>query len=426
MLKRTMPSLQGWLAIFLFSGSIAAQENNPLQRARLFIAEANYSAAIPLLQEVIERDSLSLPGHYYMGLCYLTTGNLQEAVASLHHAIKIDSTSMNSLTALGRSYEQLGLLRQAEQYYLAAMKYDSSGTAITPTTARFYIDTKNWSKALPLYEQLSKSDSANAGYLIQSAKCFTGMLEVNNAVPLYERVLQMSPLNAAVALELSAIYINSNMLLSASRIIERILPQLPSHPQLWRRAGDIAFKQQSYDRAVTAYVTSMNFGDSSATSFRNLGICRYYQDNDSLALVLFNEAILRDSTDANSWFYRGVIHRRLQSYKESFNDLRVANELLIPGLLSDTYMQMGMTLEGTKKFSEAIEYYREALFTDSTKAIVWYQLALIHDQHLKNMDGAENYYNEYLRRTEGETSKYRTFAEKRLREFKEKRHFQKK
>ena len=96
------------------SGSGAAAPNPLFASAQQAIADKDYSAAVPLLQQVTSAEPRNADAWNLLGFSNRKLGNMDEAAKAYHKALKINPGHLGALEYQGEMYVQLGDLKKAK------------------------------------------------------------------------------------------------------------------------------------------------------------------------------------------------------------------------------------------------------------------------------------------------------------------------
>lgn len=406
-----------FLALLLLSGStLLAQTNDGITSARALLAEGNFRQAIARLESARFGSSLSPQLFYYLGLSYQGIADYEKASIALEQARELDSTSIPILLALARSYENLGIASQAEATYATALTSDSTDLNVLTSVGKFYFDGKRWEKAKPFYEQIVALDSSNVFGILQLARCQANLKQYDDALMGYERAIQYNPRNLSAALELIQVYLNSNRLSLARVTADRALNVFPHHTLLWKRKGDVAFREGAYENAATSYEMTLALGDSSAGLQKMLGVTYHFVGDSLHAEAALKRALELDDGDAAIFFYLGIVERKLGKLRESEIFFAHAARLLTAGLLGDVYAQLAVTYAAQRNVKDAVRYYKQAMVVNPSKTDLLFHLAALYDKHYADRSVAELYYRKFLKLDGNVESNLHSYAQQRLKE----------
>ena len=95
----------------------------------IFLYDAQYTQAIPWLEQAIERQSSDFHVHRDLGLCYLKLNFVGKARAHMEEAVRLNPSSLSSRFNLGLIYARMGFWPQAwREFHLAVTMGESKET----------------------------------------------------------------------------------------------------------------------------------------------------------------------------------------------------------------------------------------------------------------------------------------------------------
>ncbi len=410
------------LAILGLASTARAQTPDALRAAQIQVAEGQYAAAAKSL-EAVGLDALSRQGAHLLGRCYQAMLQHERALAAFERA---DTSTVTVLADWGRSLERLGLPEEAEARYRAAYRKDSTNQTVAASLARLLSDWTAWSEVAAIYERLVQEDQLNSYLHAQLGTAYARLDSTDRAIVHYERAHLLNPRNIKVALALTKVYYDIEYIMSARRVLARALDERPRHPALWRRSGEVAFKEEAYPDAVEAFGNVLRYSiDSTAADLSHLGVSLYLTNEFTEALDYLQQSYDRNDEDVLNTFYLGMAHQQLGQYEEALLYLGLAADLLGEGMLADIQARIGNTYEQTEQQPEAIRAYRLALNLDATRLEALFHLAALYDSYYADKKMALQQYERFLERIqEGQLPKMQQYAEQRVQEISENKFFE--
>ena len=272
----------------------------------------------------------------------------------------------------------------------------------------------NWLEALEIFDKLVKIDTSNSYYYEQLGKCCSKLDDKDDAIVYYQIAHKCNPLNEQTIMELSKLYFSKAHLISALRIIDDGLSVYPSSSGMWTMKGKILLGMKEYDNAVKSYKSSIQFGDSSFTNFRDIGICNYYSGDYDSSIAYLNTAIKINKDDPTSHFYLGASYKELKNYHAAIENLSTAADLLKNDFTAEVYTQLGATYYAIKNYRDALDCYKDALREKPNKIELNFYLAVVYEHYYKDKSVAMKYYRKFLSDSAKTDRKLVSYAKERL------------
>lgn len=398
----------------------SAQSPEVLREAQRMMAEGDCSGAIARL-EALSAEALSSRGAALLGRCYQAQLQHARAVAAFARA----DTSLASVRAdLGESLERLGREDEAERHYRAAYRKAPTNRAYAASLARLLANQDNYDEVAAIYERLVEADPQNSYLHAQLGTAYARLDSIDRAIPEYELAFALDPRNVRTVLALTKVYYDIEYYVSARRAIDKALDEQPRHPALWRRSGEVALKEEDYKHAATAFRYVLQYGDTTATDLRNLGVSQYLLSDYPRALPTLDAAFQGDSTDVLTAFYLGLTHQQLQRYDDALAYLDHAATLLSQGMLADVHARIGGTYDQMDRHADAIDAYRLSRRLDPRRPEILFHLAALYDEYYADKNVAAQQYERFLNAVpEGTLPQMESYAEQRLKELRERAFF---
>ena len=100
------------------------ESDDRLARAREALGQADFPAAITLLEELVVEDPANFPAWSQLGVCYLETQRPSDAVEALSRAVQIAPADAQPRYLLGNACGSMGQLDRAAACYRKALEID--------------------------------------------------------------------------------------------------------------------------------------------------------------------------------------------------------------------------------------------------------------------------------------------------------------
>ena len=397
-------------------GAASAQTPQTFDRARLLFADGAYAEAAGLLEATPET-ALRPEGARLLGRAYQQL--LQHDRAATVFA-RADTSDADVLADWARSLEALGRLSQAEARYRAAFRRDSTDRAVAASLARLLADRGRYEEVARIYDGLVALDPDNSYLRARLGSAYARLLMPDSAIVHYEIAHALDPENVQVVLALTKVYYDQEFYLSARRVVDRALDHQPRAPELWRRSGEIALREENYERAEDGFRQAAFYGDSAAVDLRNLGVSRYFRGRHEEAREALETSWEKEKLDAMTALYLGLAHKELDAYDEAVTFLDEAADLGGRSFVADVYSHIAATYDVRKQYDAAIRDYRLARSLDPTRPELLFHLAALYDAYYADKQAVREAYERFLAAVaEGALPQMESYARQRVLELRE-------
>lgn len=407
------------LLAFIIACPAAAQPEPAWEKAQRAFAGSDYQTVVALLDSA---EALPPEGYYLLGQAY--QGLLRHARAADAFR-RADTTGARVLVAWGHSLDLLGRTPDALTRYEQAYRLDSTDAHAAMPLARLYAKAGRWSEVKTIFNRLLEGDPDNPFLHAQLGKAYRALDSTDAAIVHYERAHRLDLESIDVPLSLSGLYLVADMLIAARRVMERALERHPRHPALWRRRGKVALEEDAYEMAAEAFQNALTYGDSTAATFRDLGMAFYLDGRYEAAAAPLRTSYRADSAHAATAFYLGVTEQQLGRHKAALRYLKRATDLYGQKKLAEVYAQLAETHRGREDYPEAVRADRLALRLNPEKTDVLFHLATLYDEYYADPATALAHYKLFLRSGAAAYPLRQAWAARRVREIEEERFFRK-
>ena len=410
--------------MFLFGGLCRAQTDDSLMTvAKSLYGDGDYEGAVTMLREVVASEQDNGLAQRYLGYALQGLGKHAEAVPHLLGAIEADSGDVRLFAALGRSYEAMGLPEKAEDVYHECLRMDSRNRTVLQRILQLCFDKKDWNSAVYYASRLVRLDPENAVDLLH-----LGLAEMNRgnleaAASALQHGQRVSPDNLDITLTLSSVYLQMDLLESALRILTTGVRHHPTQHRLFRRIGEIFFKQHTFNKADSCFFQAVALGDSSAATLRLLGASEILQDKVPEAHEHLGLSFEKDSTDPLTAYYLALTMEKEDSLAAAVRWLGKSIELSDAVFIGQVLSQMSTVHEQSGNLTAAVQDLKKAISISTNKSRLYFQLASLYDRHYADPSAAATYYEKYVQQAAESDSLMVGHAVRRLRILKEREHF---
>jgi tetratricopeptide (TPR) repeat protein len=277
-----------------------------------------------------------------------------------------------------------------------------------------------WGEVEAIYRSLVEADLQNSFLGTQLGTAYVRLGLPDSAIVHYELAHALNPRSVRVVLALTKVYYDREFFLSAKRVVDRALDQRPRNPDLWRRRGEVALKEEDYRLATEAFERTIQYGDSAAKDLSKLGVSRYLSNDLAGAEEVLMRSFELDDQDVMNAFYLGLAKQQLQQFEEALTYLNHAADLIGEGLLADVQARIGNTYDQMKSYPDAIKAYRLSLSLESGRTEALFHLAAVYDAYYADKKMAQDQYERFLGQVEeGQMPQMQSYARQRVKEIKE-------
>ncbi len=365
------------------------------------LLDAYYEGAY---QEVIETasgiiaggDSSSNP-YFMKALAEIQLGRVQEATATLQEAMLQFPAELRFRTLLAGQYYEAGAYREAGILYEAMVSEDPGDVASMIRLAEIRSFGQEYSASLSLLRLVLDLDSIHLKALMMTGDLLTRM-EDTTAMGYYEKAFRYYPANQQAAYALGNGYIQAGHPELAVPVCQQILDQDSTHIRFRKLLGLALYRAGKPARAIDQFEVATHLGDSTAFTFKYLGISMYLASDFPGAIAALETAVKKDSMDAEVHFFLGASMANTIRKKEATHHLDRALKLMEPepAAVARIYSELGNIKRLEMEYDHAYDYYRLSWEADTTNPMGLYYMASILDNSLHLSKEAMADYRRFL------------------------------
>ncbi|MEN8203231.1 MAG: tetratricopeptide repeat protein [Bacteroidota bacterium] len=391
-MRLTGISLLTGIVFFASSAVLKAQENI----LDLYYS-GNYTQVIEQCSSSISSGDTTFNTHYLKALSEIQLGLTREAIATLENTRLLYPENISIRRMLPGQYEAAGDYVKAWDLYQDLVESDSSDVASWLKLADIASFRQHYPGAIKALEQVLLIDSLNLSSLMMMGEILN---RHNNsgAVIYYERAYRLYPDNQKAAYALGNMYIQSKKAWEAVPVCKHILEIDSTNIKFRKLLGYAYYKMGKPYYALPQYSYATQLGDSTAFTFKYKGICHYLSMDFASAIESLQQAALKDSTDAEVFFFLGASMATTTAKKEAMVHLDKSLELMQPDpiVASRIYSEQGNIKRLESSYEEAYSLYNKAWETDSTNLMALYYMASILDNSMHRSEEALVDYQRYI------------------------------
>ena len=240
-----------------------SQTEDDLERARALYKSDNYTAAIQVLDDYIQKNKESFEAQLLLGNCFQKEEKFVAAVRAYEKAEKLNKQSALLKSNHGAAYLNLNQFDEARTKLKSALKLDPE-----LPEAHYFMGNleyyeyrtsgalKHYNKALEL-----RPDYRDALYM--RAAAFAEMEKYELALKDYEHVLELDPTLDVAKYNAAVIYILNEQYDKGIELLQNVRPiELPSPQDFYFYMGEALYFSGEKDKSCELYAKAGEMGDS--------------------------------------------------------------------------------------------------------------------------------------------------------------------
>jgi tetratricopeptide (TPR) repeat protein len=381
-------------AIFLFASPARLRSQGNL--LDLYYS-GKYNQVIEQCRSSISSGDTTYNIHYLKALSEIQLGLTPEAISTLENARRLFPDQNGIRRMLAGQYEAAGDYVKAWNSYTQLVRNDSSDVASWLKLADIASFRQQYNQAIAALEQVLIIDSLNLSSLMMMGDILN---RHNNtgAVVYYERAYRLYPDNQKAAYALGNWYILARKPHLTEPICKHILKIDSTSIKFRKLLGYTYYKMGQPASAIPQFNLATTLGDSTAFTFKFMGISHYLTTNFNGAISALDIAAKKDTMDAEVYFFLGASMATTMAKEEAMEHLNRSLRLMQPDpiITSRIYSEQGNIKRLEMKYEEAYALYNKAWEADSTNLMSLYLMASILDNSMHRSEEALVDYQRYI------------------------------
>jgi tetratricopeptide (TPR) repeat protein len=356
-----------------------------------------YTSVIHQASGLIEAGDTTFSTYYLKALSEIQTGQNIDAIMTLRAAGQIHPGDIRIQRMIAMQYYEAGDYPQAWNRYTSLVKEDSTDVSSWLKIADIASFRQQYAEAIKALNQILIIDSLNLSSLMMMGD----ILDRHNntgAVLYYQRAYRLYPNNQKAAFALANKYIQMKNAWDAVPICENMLSQDTGSIKFSKLLGYAHYKAGQPADAIRWFQYANDLGDSTAFTYKFKGISLYLMADFGPAIGALENAVNKDSLDAEVHFFLGASLATIAAMKEAMQHLNKSLELMRPdpSVVSRIYSEQGNIKRLEMEYQEAYSLYEKAWETDSTNVLSLYFMASIMDNSMHQRKEALTDYQRYI------------------------------
>lgn len=345
--------------------------------------EGRYTEVIEQSQQQITGgDSTSRP-FVMKAMAQIQLGKPREAIATLKEGRDRFPEEPRMRNMLAGLFLETGDFSSADSLYRVMVNGDTGDLSSMIRLAEIAQFRQQHPEALSWLDRVLARDSTHLKSLMMKGEILT-RLNDTTALEWYGKAFMHYPRNQQAAYALGNGYIQAGQPLRAVPVADRILEADSAHIRFLKLKGFALYRSGKPREALGQFEKAAGLGDSTAFTFKYLGISRYLIMDFPGAIPPLELALDLDSLDADIHFFLGASLATTTRKPEAMAHLDKALELMNPdpAAVARIYEEQGNLLRLEMEYLQAYERYRMSWEADTTRPMPLYYMASIMDNSL--------------------------------------------
>ncbi len=261
------------------------------------IEAEEWENAIPLLTQIIDKDSSLHEAFQSRGQCYYNTNDYKLAI-----------NDFNAAYELNKNYKL--------QYNLGVLS----------------IKNENYSNAINYFEEYENFDSTNPDIWVQKALCYNTLKDFQSALFYYEKAVDSFPDSIALIKNMGVCHFQLSNYNSAINLLNSYVDTVINDKSSFEMMAYSYYQLGMYEKANKYYNHLIDLGieldEVTQRIFSKnlllLGLKQKNNQNFMAALQTFSQVITLEPLEKKAFYYRGLVYLQFERKTEACEDFNQA------------------------------------------------------------------------------------------------------
>ena len=320
--------------------------------------------------------------------------HFKEAADYLKSVYQEPITDLKVLSRLAYTYQMANKMPEALAYYQRYYDRDSTNIAVLFSLASISSKRSNNANAIKYFNKITAIDSANFMVYKQLGLLYGDGLDTVNAVKNLQKANRLNAEDADVAAELSFYLLTKKKYKEAEAILQHAIAADSTNIFLLRSLMKLDYAATNYAETINVCKRMLDLGDISSDIYNKQGSSYFELKNYECCIDAFFNLPLAFQTERVEYLM-AMSYKRLKDYPNTVKYLNLTLQLSISQNTYAYYNEMADTHQKMHQAKKAVVNYQKSLFFEETP-VVFYTLASMYDENLKDKKSAIKYYKKYL------------------------------
>jgi tetratricopeptide (TPR) repeat protein len=405
--------------------NIPVSFSQKLTKVDQLLFSGQVSEAIPLLNEMVKKDSTNSKLYFALGKAYERLDQNMKAIKNYTKARQLDPNSTETLLNLSSCLYASGNYPKAEQELLNLQQLDPNKYSVDLLLAKTYSAQNKYQQSLDIYLKLNQQDSLNPDIHKQIGSLKRRMQNFIGSLGSYMKANELNPNDLSVIVHIAQQLYEMAAYQQALAYISDGLNSFPDNIMLLKKKAQVLIGLEWYDNALTILKDLKTANQLTDAEHRQLGICYMQTRQYEEALKAFASCGETFEKDPMINFHTGICYARLSQHEKGIKFLEDALFYITPPIEASMHLYLAKSYAATRQFEKAVESYQKHYEMDNTNSDILYEIATTYEEFGDNKDNALAYYTKFIQQTIDKDDPKYEYAKSRILHLKENIHFEK-
>lgn len=312
--------------------------------------------------------------------------NCKKAIEGFKALPRHHQTSGWTLVNIGRCYMDLGDNEKAEEAFIEAFKNEPYRVKGVEYYSSCLWQLKKQTELCKLAFDVIEYNQFSPEAWIALGNCFSLQRDNESALNFFHRAIQLEPRFSYAHCLKGHEYIYCDQYVKAKNCYELALKADQSNFHAWWGLGNVALKQEKYERALDYFHKASNLNNKNSVVHSYIGIVLEKMEKNSEALAAFKKSEELNPKTLMNRFHKAQIYYKMGDYSNALIELEKLINLSPKE--SQVYVMIGNVYKRLGNPDKALQYYQSAQDLESKESQRVKNLidALTHNNQHNNFD----------------------------------------
>ena len=338
----------------------------------------------------------------------------KKALESGLNAIDIEPGIPGYYYQIASIYSDLQQQELSISYCDSVINIDSTHLFASILKGNALIKNGQTEEALDQYFILHLQDSMNINFVKRIGSLYTKMDSLENAISWYSRAVEIDTTDIFSFTHLGSLYVRTEQYEVGLPVMSRAIQIDSLNSWLYRFRGSLNIMSANLEEAESDFTNAIHLGDSTAFTFRHLGLSLYKQSKYGKAFPVYETTTKLDPEDSQAWYYLAFCYKWMGDLDNAITCMDKALELSVTPGISDVYNGLAQFYSLEKDYETSMHYYSRAYEWNAEDPVPLAQMGMLVEQTGGEKEYAKTFYVSFIEKAGLKDSHLKNYIESRL------------
>ena len=344
----------------------------------------------------------------------------KKALGSVKQAIFLEPGIPAYYYQISSLYSDLQQHELCISYCDSVLKMDSTHLFASILKAQALGKDGKIQDALDQYYTLHLRDSLNINFMKQIGSLHSKRDSLNDAIKWYSMAVEVDSTDIPAYTHLGNLFVRTEKYEEGIPVLSKAILIDTLNSWLYRFRGSLNIMGANLKDAEYDFKRAILLGDSTAFTFRHLGLSLYKQSKYAEAFPIYQTTTKLDPEDSQAWYYLAFCYKWMTDLESAIACMENSLKLSVTPGISDVYSGLAQLHALVRNYESAMHFYSRSYEWNQEDAVPLAQMGMLIEQTGGNKEDAKEYYKSFLEKAGLKDANLRNYVENRVRLINEK------